>query len=1464
MVVLAMISNLITNLDASTTARDIEIKDAAGIDTIDFSDWIGTSGINFNLGSDTNQPLLQGNERTFTIDAGATIENIIGTPNDDTITGNSADNRIEGRAGTDTLLGAGGNDILLGEEGIDHLYGGLDVDNAGGGSDSLEGGVGDDHYYIVEETEISTVSIFDTSGNDTLDVQDASLTDTDTNARIIALDDRIDQTLGNVTILAGSLGEIENLDGRQLPTWTPPSGFTDDGIAPLIDLSSWNGTATELLAWSHTLSITNSGSLPVDDEVFYRLGEDSPAGMIINEETGLINWTPRAGQEGDHTFTVYATRYGTAILRSSEQVTLTVANSTASPEITTNSLKLSNPHTNATTTIDAAIEGEITYHDSLDGVEVRLTFVDEGDATKTFTVSVAVNVDGEDPYRGTFDYKPSRAQLKNLLGADSVTLLPGQEASFDQLSESIVFAVSAVPVTIAPLFGGADNVVIHDSESQSLSGITLSKNQSPAYVEVLELANDTGISNSDLVTIDPVLSGKVSNDGPVDDLLVSFRLITDNVDMVIGTTRTDENGDFIFEPERFYVDSQVAFEVDVTIEATVQERGPLDSLSEPSVSDPTSLDFKIVKQAAPEIDFDDYNPVNPVLSGSLSWVNQNDPESETYDDAHPREGITIQFSRDNFDTIEGNVITDSEGKFEYLPVGLEHGVATAFSVRALSWGNYKDQLIYNTTPVTVNVTRDTTLNSTPEVGSLTLKYDQSSSGQVVDPTITGTATKDSNAQAGIYVEYSIGDDTFSEIDGFAITDENGVFEFTPVELELDTQTTIYVRAAEWDGNRPENDRWLHGATQSIPVTLVAPTAPTVTNLKLVRETGGANVSSDATIRGEITAYFGDPSAVTIEFEVNGVIAGEVTPEEDGSFEFLAEGYHDAWNGSEVDSEIINEVRVRALIPNFGEAPDFEQGLLGDENGTPTAGWYADDYFNSNSSGEWSSDLIDQWLNETLPNEGVHLGGEWHGSSFTRDWDGQAENIEGDWAVYSFTLNSLSVIVGASATAISSTTATNPTLTGVLTDTTSPLAGRTLEFTYDGKSQGTTVTDEDGNYSFTPDRFTQSNNVVIELVDLKYGSDTPNRTVVYDGTISVSTDATLLVSSLKLANPLTLADGGSPASSIDPTVTGTISKPGDVSLQIVEFDYDGDNIADGSTLTDAQGNFEYEPTGIATGLSDGASLSIRSRVVNIIVDEANNTSYRTIGDWSAPLDWTYVAQDAPEFEYFQLEQDTGHYGDYEVLDGITSNPNLVGRVVANGLPVAYQSVEFDHDGDGVIDGYTSTDAEGRFRYEPQGLERPFIDGSTTQREAVYFNIQAQVVIEDINKDENLTSEWTSVTRTGRTDDVSHGVGFTLVDADALVADDLSWDSSRVHDPTITGSVHWNVPGSPAAENSVVVFYDVTDSTNGVYLGVTQTDQNGNFEFLPVGIIGDSNGRLIEARPIQEGTTSISNQVAVDYK
>ena len=68
------------------------------------------------------------------------IENVIGSPYDDTLLGNEYDNRLEGGEGADTLSGRDGDDVLLGDEGHDTLIG-------GDGRDRLEGGAGDDRLF---------------------------------------------------------------------------------------------------------------------------------------------------------------------------------------------------------------------------------------------------------------------------------------------------------------------------------------------------------------------------------------------------------------------------------------------------------------------------------------------------------------------------------------------------------------------------------------------------------------------------------------------------------------------------------------------------------------------------------------------------------------------------------------------------------------------------------------------------------------------------------------------------------------------------------------------------------------------------------------------------------------------------------------------------------------------------------------------------------------------------------------------------------------------------------------------------------------------------------------------------------------------------------------------------------------------------------------------------------------------
>ena len=74
------------------------------------------------------------------------IENLIGSPHDDTLIGNSQANSLSGGAGNDTLTGNAGIDMLSGGDGDDQLVGntGNDTLNGNVGDDTLNGGAGSD------------------------------------------------------------------------------------------------------------------------------------------------------------------------------------------------------------------------------------------------------------------------------------------------------------------------------------------------------------------------------------------------------------------------------------------------------------------------------------------------------------------------------------------------------------------------------------------------------------------------------------------------------------------------------------------------------------------------------------------------------------------------------------------------------------------------------------------------------------------------------------------------------------------------------------------------------------------------------------------------------------------------------------------------------------------------------------------------------------------------------------------------------------------------------------------------------------------------------------------------------------------------------------------------------------------------------------------------------------------------
>lgn len=125
-----------------------------GNDYVSFISDTDAFGVNANLTEGTVR-VLTTHEFTETL---FSIENLVGTNQNDTLIGNDQDNRLYGESGDDRLIGYSGDDILQGNEGDDYLSG-------GSGSDFLRGNEGNDY---ISGGSGSDYSVRGGSGNDTL------------------------------------------------------------------------------------------------------------------------------------------------------------------------------------------------------------------------------------------------------------------------------------------------------------------------------------------------------------------------------------------------------------------------------------------------------------------------------------------------------------------------------------------------------------------------------------------------------------------------------------------------------------------------------------------------------------------------------------------------------------------------------------------------------------------------------------------------------------------------------------------------------------------------------------------------------------------------------------------------------------------------------------------------------------------------------------------------------------------------------------------------------------------------------------------------------------------------------------------------------------------------------------------------------------------------------------------------
>jgi serralysin len=84
----------------------------------------------------------------------SSIERILGSQYNDSITGDDSHNFLRGNGGSDTISAGAGNDYVRGGDGQDFLRG-------GSGDDTLEGGAGDDTFYFLTAGGTDTITDFE-------------------------------------------------------------------------------------------------------------------------------------------------------------------------------------------------------------------------------------------------------------------------------------------------------------------------------------------------------------------------------------------------------------------------------------------------------------------------------------------------------------------------------------------------------------------------------------------------------------------------------------------------------------------------------------------------------------------------------------------------------------------------------------------------------------------------------------------------------------------------------------------------------------------------------------------------------------------------------------------------------------------------------------------------------------------------------------------------------------------------------------------------------------------------------------------------------------------------------------------------------------------------------------------------------------------------------------------------------
>ncbi|WP_165698738.1 choice-of-anchor D domain-containing protein [Bremerella volcania] len=712
---------------------------------------------------------------------------------------------------------------------------------------------------------------------------------------------------------------------------------------------------------------------------------------------------------------------------------------------------------------------------------------------------------------------------------------------------------------------------------------------------------------------------------------------------------------------------------------------------------------------------------DPTLTGQIA------------DQIQQGQDVTLEIDWNYDDTPDDEFGVGSDGFFEYTPTSLQSGYRhlrvrskTVDSVVGdTSYSSWRSLYFTYTPPSPIETTMsllvDDGASDSDLISSLT--------------TVTGSISANDGSSLSdrdVVVQFDLDQD--GEVDAISQPQSDSQFLFDSSDMSPGS-ITISARAMWYD---PYLDQDVSGPWETFTFTyeLATATPPTLSNLGLAVDTGlddADNITSNPTLIASVEVT-GDVVADFVELDFDGDGTSDATSllDSNGNLTYtpvdLAYGQHTVaarvigyqyaqsttitgpW--SEFTFTYQESTASTAIVESLALLSD--SGTEGDgltENGT-IIGNIADDasvanvtvQVDTNSDGVADATIFTNADGIFLYTPSSLDSGTQTFAFRAVEYDSQSgDHLVGAWESITFTAedqtDAAPALFDIEFDAGEETSV--PTLSGRITYQHS-VDGRQIEIDTDGDGTADyfTTTDEFGRFEVAlpnlPDGTTS--------LAVRSRAISPSSSTVLNGSwqsVTVNyTEVTYVAAGLSNIG-LINDDGYSSTDKVtkDARIQGEVSRDAYQGNMTIEIDVDGDGVVDGTTLVKADRTWSYSPTIETTG---NVTLSIRTK-------DYSPTGQLLRSDWE---DFNFTLEQATSGTSsalrvvdFRLSYDSGASNS----DLSTNSAWVEGNVEGYDGGSGYGGLllEFDHDGDGSIDG-SVTSYYGSFSYYPSGLDYGWIE------------------------------------------------------------------------------------------------------------------------------------------------------------